>query len=248
MFFYRRNLERKEKGSLPNQPETGGERISLSPFHNFQKGSMTVEASCIIPLFLLCMAGFLMFGNHLLEAISVQTQLAYEAKMEAIQYSEYWWKNTKGEGQEIGSMISKEKKTEFSKIGFIGGFTWIQRFHVRTWTGRNPDLYWEWEGEGKETETVYIALNGEVYHTDPQCSHIHLSIRSILDSQLDQLRNDNGEKYHACELCGGGSGSVYITDSGNRYHSSLKCSGLKRSILEIPLIQMEGLRPCSRCC
>ncbi len=248
MFFCRRNLERKEKGSLPNQPETDGERISLSPFPDALKGSMTIEASLALSFFVLCMAGFVIFGNSLVQAISAQTQLACEVKTQAVQYSEQWWKDTKGEGQAAQSMISGEKSTLFSRAGGIGGFAWTQRFYVRTWTGRSTDQDFKWNQKGKETPVVYVARNGEVYHTDPECTHIRLSVRSVPDSQLEKLRNEGGEKYHACELCGGGSGTVYITDFGNRYHGSLQCSGLKRSILEIPAAELDGLRPCSRCC
>ena len=61
------------------------------------------------------------------------------------------------------------------------------------------------------------------------------------------MRNQNGERYHACEECGGKGDIVYITDYGKKYHSSLECSGLKRSVLKVPVGQVENRRPCSRC-
>lgn len=248
MFFRHRNLERKEKGSLPRRKKTEGERASLSPFQKAVKASMTIEMACVLPMFLLCMAGFLMFGNGLLEAISAQTRLANQVKEEAVAAAVEACKGM-GWGSTSEEMASGEAVTSFQALFWIGDFIWIQQFRVRIWTGRDPAWGFGWNGEGEESDKrmVYVTVNGEVYHIDPKCTHIHLSIHSVQNEELKELRNENGEKYHACEYCGGGTGTVYITDSGNRYHHSLECSGLKRTVMQIPLTELGGLRPCSRC-
>lgn len=249
MFFRHRNLERKEKGSLPKSTRTEGERISLSPFQKRIRASVTVEMACVLPIFLFCMIEFVMLGNGFLQGISEQTQLANEAKERAVQSALLYWSeaDTKEEDEE---MISVEKIISIPTLFLIGEVTWIQQFQIRAWTGRDPSWTFGWNGEGekKDERMVYVTLNGQVYHTDPKCTHIHLSIRCVQDEQLSGLRNENGEKYHACEECGGGSGNVYITDSGNRYHSSLECGGLKRTVTQVPITQTGELRPCSRCC
>ena len=136
----------------------------------------------------------------------------------------------------------------------IGFFTlpsswFIQRSCVRAWTGRTGS-----GGEGgDETDTpaaatVYVTEYGQVYHTDPDCSHIRLTIMQVPLSEVEGLRNVYGSRYHTCEKCGRASGSqVYITTDGDRYHSSLDCSGLKRTVREMTAEEAEGLRPCSKC-
>ena len=244
MFFRRKNLKRKEKGSLPNRIKKGGERISLSFFIKKRKASMTVETACVLPVFVLCMAGFLQIGTGLLNAVSAQTELVYKLKQKVTEVSVEWWKEERQSGQE---MIQEEKQTSFGAAGPMPQMDWIQCFSAQTWIGRDPGRTIGWNGEIEEKQMVYIALNGEVYHRDPGCSHIHLSIHSVEKTQLGAMRNENGEKYHPCEECGGGTGNVYITDTGNRYHSSLECSGLKRSIVKVPVTQVKDRRPCSRC-
>lgn len=77
-------FRKKGKRLSPKKKKTEGERASLSPFQKAVKASMTIEMACVLPMFLLCMAGFLMFGNGLLEAISAQTRLANQVKEEAV--------------------------------------------------------------------------------------------------------------------------------------------------------------------
>lgn len=123
------------------------------------------------------------------------------------------------------------------------------RARVRAWTGRTGSKSGE-EGqeEDKEEETVYVAVTGKVYHKDENCSHIRLSIQTVARERLKTKRNASGGKYHACERCGGGTGaSVYVTAFGDRYHSSLSCSGLKRSVKEVPISQVKGWRACTKC-
>ena len=247
MFFRHRNRNRKEKCSLPEKLRTSGGRTSLSFLRYKIKAGLTVEAACTIPLFLLCMTSFLMMGISFTEAISAQTYLANQVKEKSVEFSEAWWMQEEVKEHEAEDMIFAETSTSFEKCGILSGFIWEQKFSVRTWIGRDPNHTLGWKGEEKEKEMVYVTLHGEVYHRDLKCSHIHLSIRLVSDIQRETLRNENGEKYYACEYCGGGSGMVYITESGNRYHSSLMCSGLKRSILKVPITQLEGMRPCSRC-
>lgn len=244
MFFRRKNLKRKEKGSLPNRIKKGGERISLSFFRKKRKASMTVETACVLPVFIFCMASFLQIGTGLLNAVSAQTELVYKLKQKVTEISVEWWKEERQAGQE---MIQEEKQTFFEAAGFMLETAWTQRFFAQPWIGRDPGMTIGWNGEIEEKQMVYIALNGEVYHRDPGCSHIHLSIHSVEKTQLSVMRNENGEKYHPCEECGDGTGQVYITDTGNRYHSSLECSGLKRSIVKVPIALVKDWRPCSRC-
>lgn len=121
------------------------------------------------------------------------------------------------------------------------------RARTKAWTG------WD-DGRGKRVDKedermVYVAENGEVYHMSKSCTHLDLTIYPVEGASLESERNASGAKYKPCEKCGADRNMrlVYITREGDRYHSSLSCSGLKRTVYEVPLSSVKGLRLCSRC-
>ncbi len=125
----------------------------------------------------------------------------------------------------------------------------VSRARTRAWTGFSKGGGMGDEGEESE-RIVYIAENGEVYHLSRSCTHLDLSIHAVDVNAKDSQRNVYGEKYTVCEICGAPSFSdttVYITNEGDRYHSSLTCSGLKRTIYEVPISRVGDKRMCSRC-
>lgn len=119
-----------------------------------------------------------------------------------------------------------------------------QEFKLSSWTG-----YMSSGEESVGADIVYVTDNEEVYHEDYRCTHLHLSVRAVGFEEIQELRNDGGGRYHACEKCvfGPSMGSVYITDTGDRYHNSLNCSGIKRTIHAVKRTEVSGLGGCSRC-
>lgn len=113
----------------------------------------------------------------------------------------------------------------------------------RKWTG--------WTNDSNDTgEWVYVAENGDVYHTSRECTHIKLSVTSANYSEIEKKRNKHGEKYRECEYCAEGiktKNIVFITDQGNRFHYDLNCSGIKRTIYMIRLSEVGNRKKCSRC-
>lgn len=137
------------------------------------------------------------------------------------------------------------------KIFVLGDMNMLQRVKLRAWTGNEIAAVYETNEESDKEETVvYIAETGSVYHKSNTCSHLKLSIRPV-NGIPDALRNDSGAKYKKCEECCKGkldvNATYYITTYGTRYHSNIKCSGLKRTIQEIPLSKAGSRKPCSRC-
>lgn len=120
---------------------------------------------------------------------------------------------------------------------------WItQNSKSRKWTGDRDD--------GTEDDYVYVTETGSVYHRDRMCRYLDLSIQAVNSVDLEGLRNKGGHKYYACAECvakNSTGGIVYITDYGTCYHASLSCSGLKRTIYMIPLSEVGGRGPCSKC-
>lgn len=129
--------------------------------------------------------------------------------------------------------------------GRIGTVVMSQRSRRMVWTGT---VRWRPKEEEQSEKMVYVTENGSVYHLNPDCSHLHLSIQTVWKEELSGLRNQNGGKYNACERCVRLQNVlyVYITDSGDRYHNSLSCPGLVRNIRRVPLSGL-SLPPCSRC-
>lgn len=104
------------------------------------------------------------------------------------------------------------------------------------------------EYENSDEIIVYVTPHGTVYHKNRNCTHIQLSIQPYLKKDIEEKRNENGGRYYPCERCGSNSRDIiYITDTGDRYHSTVTCSGLKREIMAVPLSQVGGRNPCSRC-
>lgn len=121
----------------------------------------------------------------------------------------------------------------------------VQRAECRKWTG------WKPAGEnGSEDIWVYVTETGTVYHRRRDCTHLRLSIQSVAYAGISEYRNENGERYHACALCGqerNESGRVYITNQGNCYHNDLSCSGIKRTVYMIRFSEVGSRRACSQC-
>lgn len=131
----------------------------------------------------------------------------------------------------------------------------IQRVRLRAWTGhRVPAIYTIIkEGNSGEETLVYITATGTVYHNDRSCSHLNISIEEVNTLPKDR-RNKNGGEYYPCELCCGkevsswsNRGAYYITEDGDRFHILRECSGLKRTVREVPFSEVADRSPCKRC-
>ena len=119
----------------------------------------------------------------------------------------------------------------------------VQRCRVRGWIG-------EKDGIEEKEEMVYITESGTVYHLTKDCSHLTLTIQEVSPSNLPQARNSSGGKYSPCEKCGKSpmqGKNYYITKEGDCFHTTRNCSGLKRTILMIPISQVGERSLCKRC-
>ena len=127
-------------------------------------------------------------------------------------------------------------------------FSLSSRFACRAWTGFDPTDSDPAEQEEAQ-EMVYVTETGTVYHCSRDCTYLKPRIRTIDASLLGTVRARDGSKYYPCEECHPRrAGAVIITPDGNRYHSSAHCSGLKRTVREVPKKSVEGiLPPCSKC-
>lgn len=143
-------------------------------------------------------------------------------------------------------LIVTYKVEPYLNLFDIGTMTFCNRARIHAWNGYGPQSY------DISEEYVYITEHGKVYHTNPQCTYLHISIKTAGTEQLENIRNADGKKYTQCKLCFDKEkfderGFVYITDRGEAYHTSLSCTGLKRSVYKIRLSEVGDRKLCTRC-
>ena len=207
---------------------------------HLKKASLTVEAAIVIPLFftvIICMASVMGIYTKTFEQMSELRESAEQIASAGISGEELW--------------IDLTESVDFSPLFIPEGINMFNVWcggSVRSWTGRteenNSNLLWT------NTQYVYVTENGTVYHTSSSCTQIDLSIRQTGLDNIENLRNENGGKYHACEKCSGDlpeNGTVFITSYGNRYHCSSSCSSLKRTVKMVEISKAKGLGKCERC-
>ena len=138
------------------------ERMSLCTL----RGSLTVEASIILPFFLSILLAFFSFFSYYASAAQLQTEAAAEAKKAAIILA------AAGGEDEGDVVIHKRKKTDDLWIHSFDKDNYVSESAVcRAWIGFTKlDI----------TETyVYITPEGTVYHLFSDCTHLNLSIQRV---------------------------------------------------------------------
>lgn len=152
------------------------------------------------------------------------------------------------DGQAVDIVAEYSIRLPFSEFG-IPTLHFVQRARMHGWTG-----YVENSGNeaGREDDSVYVTDSGSVYHDKRDCIYLNPSVSAVDGSAVGSMRSTDGSIYYPCELCGASASltaadTVYLTKSGNRFHTSKQCSGLKRTVFEIPLSEVGGRRPCSKC-
>lgn len=148
---------------------------------------------------------------------------------------------------DVIDLIASYKVGPFVKIIGFPDFSMENRYYARAWTGYDVESGQGFTSEGDPV--VFVTDTGVVYHVVRSCSYLCPSIEIISYFMKDDIRNEQGEKYYACEKCGekGIQAVLYVTSQGNRYHNSLRCSSLKRTIYAVHLSETEGKGRCSKC-
>ena len=149
----------------------------------------------------------------------------------------------------IRLVLSYQPRPKYSLIQLPFTF-FVQKAVVRGWVGKSG-----YSGRGKEDasqdsahRTVYVTEHGSVYHTNPDCSHLRVTIIPVSKSRLTSARNVNGGKYKKCPYCGNhNTGQYYVDPYGNCYHTSVNCSSLKRTVHEMDLDECGHMHECKDC-
>lgn len=220
------------QGTHLNGAAAGNERTSLCVP---AKGSLTIEASLILPFFLMILLGFFSFFEQFSVAAELKTEAAAEAK-------------------KVGIVLGSAKAADSGDVTIYKSArlekVWIDPFQTNDYVVQSA-VCRAWIGftelETEETY-VYITPEGSVYHLYGDCTHLNLSIQLVSFAAASSAKNEYGQKYRACELCGSSPGAmVYITSEGDCYHSERSCSGLKRTVRQVPLSEVGKRGCCIRC-
>ena len=239
----------------------------------YKKGSLTIEAAMILPLFMSGMLAlvsilFMYLAGQRMQALLINTaeELAVrcsDGHNEALSdIRDEYAKSIPAEdlrfirdgSDGIDMTASNLDDSEYIELCVRCEFVPLSGFFdmITVPYGRRclAHIWCGYEnGYFPDEEYVYITNDSEVYHSDRECSHIRLTVKQTTPDRLGSLRNDNGSRYRPCEICHArpSDATLYITPEGDRYHNSITCSGLKRTVYTIKKSETGGRRPCSRC-
>ena len=278
--FKRKSFSHKE--TLSNQHNSNKKNLLFkkfsvhkgTPLCTFLKGSMTLEASMALPLFVMMVCAFLFFFRMLEIQQKVELAAEYAVRQTAVLAHGQEDRNVLLEAE--GLFFNELRKEDFPDSyvrGSWAGFSFADSQDTDEYVDlcvsyrvRNPISFFgwfdysfhqrakahKWNGDihstSAQSQYVYVTEYGTVYHLTESCPVLDLSIQKVAVWELQARRNKSGSKYVSCEQCGAEHTDwLYITDYGTAYHSDISCSGLRRSINRIPIEEAAGLGLCSRC-
>lgn len=275
--YYSRKEEKDSLVTMKKIPLIGNKEERASALTS--KGSLTLEAAIVVPLFffaMLCLAYLL----EMMAIQTTVRNALYSAGKEAAQQAYAGAVLMSGElEQKIIENIGREQLEKSVVSGGASGIdcsktvcnritdvmnlqvqyqveipilmfritpvTCEETLRVKGWTGYVSAI----EDVTRE-DTVYVTDTGIMYHQDADCTYLDMSIRSVHAENIEELRNQSGGIYYACESCGEDktdSEVRYITDYGTRYHTSLECKKIHRNVYAISIDEAYGLGGCSKC-
>jgi hypothetical protein len=160
----------------------------------------------------------------------------------------YFLKSDIMKEQDNIELVVAYKVSPLFGVPAFSSFQMTNHYYGRAWTGYEI-IDQDKQQTKEDVLQVYVTVNGTVWHKTKDCTHLSLSVRSVLLKEVLMLRNHSRQSYSLCELCGNAKATdqVYLTDYGDRYHYIRNCSGLKRTVLTIPFSEAYSYTPCSRC-
>nr|WP_317283231.1 pilus assembly protein [uncultured Sellimonas sp.] len=196
-----------------------------------RKGSLTVEAAVVIPLFLFTM----MVLIYLLEIMAIETNIRAGMQYAGKKYAENTYvtplTGTKVLEKDVIEAVGPERlnrsiiengasgldcsnsyvdplnKILYLKIKYIVKIP-VPKFVVPGIEKTESIRIKGWNGYesslpvSEEQKIVYVTEHGVVYHKDYHCKYLDLSIHMVSAAELETLRNESGGKYYPCERCG----------------------------------------------
>ena len=261
--------KRTERAAEDRQTAGKGDR-RMAPS---DQGSLSIEAACTVPLFLMLVFALLSFFSGIRTELLLGSALsdtarelsrtcdpAFSAKAPAMVLEDFL------ENQGGAADFYREDEAPHiscAKLGPSGEeyrITASYRISIPFFSGISerfsPGISVSQRSfsgknfaEGIGSRLVYVTRYGSVYHSFIDCRVLRTSVTAVDFSALSALRNKDGKIYYPCGICGSGprGTDVFVTGYGTSWHSDRSCAGLRRGIRRIPLSEV-GERPlCSYC-
>lgn len=209
----------------------------------WRKASLALETALVLPLFFMGVVTMISF----MDIYKLQTEHLSRLCDKAKQAGMYAYLGN-ADGPENIILPDIYVYKPFGGLVPLPKMTISNQVKVHAWTGK---MYEDTgNSEEKAEKMVYVSESGSVYHRNPGCSYLNVSLRQISGNSVLSVNNQYGEHYTACETCSRGqkpSGVVYITEQGNKYHNLESCSRLKRTVKLVKESSTVGMGSCSRC-
>ncbi len=226
-------------------------RFTCEAKQRYLLGSMTVEAAVLLPLVLFSfwyLAGVIemlrQHGTVTAKLWNVGNQMAiYGSTLsDFAEESEFLQSLCAIEDECVDIVVTYRVKPPV-EIFLFGYRRMANRYYARCWTG------YDVSDRTNIPQYVYVTPYGEVWHKTRECSYIYHEAEGVNVDEIEQLKNDYGERYELCELCKGAleAEQVYITKTGERYHRIKDCSAICKDVRAVEWCDDILYRPCSRC-
>lgn len=209
-------------------------------------GSISVEAACVLPM-------FIFFGLAILAPMKwLDTHRQMQAKAErlgeTLSLSAYTMETEERETIHL-EYYYKENIPFF--LGNIRGIPMRVAVKRRRWIGLDGKLTSQMvHGEAFDREMVYVTPEGERYHPYRDCSYLQNLCKAVSAQELEHLRNNDGKIYYSCSQCVHNENiqdTVYITTWGVRYHNDRTCASMSNYFRKVPLAEVVEWGECSVC-
>ena len=207
-----------------------------------KEGSLTVEASLVVPLFILCIVTLIGIVVWFQKAEVIQLRLSESARIVSI--GGYIKDKNVDAQNENDDIVLKMPYVMSSTIMIPRVLKPIlmQQCVTRKFIGVDK------LEDGDEDEIVYMTPNGSVAHKSSGCTYIKSSIISVEGNSIGNRRNTSGGKYYPCRKCVKEEQNMYyVTEYGTRYHADLACSVIAKNAYPIKLSVLKKVKMCSKC-
>ena len=168
---------------------------------------------------------------------------------DAVRYASFLNSSYLKENNMIKLVLSYQPRPKYTPLSLPLTF-FVQKAAVRGWIGKDgrSGRKKKEKGDNSQNRTVYVTEHGSVFHTNPDCSHLKVTIIPVTRKQLEHARNVSGGKYKKCPHCGSQRTDQYYVDPyGSCWHTSVECSHLKRTVHEKDMEECGHMHECKDC-